>query len=233
MSKSLTLSAALAPLCALALGDAASAATINTATTVPVATATATNGAPDDILLDTAGSITLTTAGPAITLNSNNNVTQNGAITTTDVNGAVGVLILGGRTGSYTGLSSSTITFNETYAPTDTVNADGVVEAPFASGAGRFAIRLTGPGTFTGNILSGGSLTVKGNNSYGLSIEAPLNGSVTVAGVTLQGDNGSAVNIAGPVAGNVQLTGAVSVVGANSTGLSVTDPFSGASMERP
>ena len=227
MSKSLTLSAALAPLCALALGDAASAATINTATTAPVATATATNGAPDNLLLDTAGSITLPAAGPAITLNSNNTVTQNGAITTTDVNGSVGVLILGGNTGSYLGATSSTITFNETYAPTDTINADGIVEAPFAAGAGRFAIRLTGPGTFTGNITSGGSISVKGNNSYGLSIEAPLTGSISIAGVTLQGDNGAAVNIAGPVAGNVQLTGAVSVVGSNSVGLSVTAPVTG------
>ena len=70
--------AAASPLCLLA--SAAQAETvISTSITTPVATATAANGARDDIKVSSAG-VVQPTRGTAITLNSNNNVTNEGAI---------------------------------------------------------------------------------------------------------------------------------------------------------
>ena len=71
--------AAASPLCLWA-GAAQAETVISTTTATPVATATAANGARDDIKVSSAGVLQPTAAGAAITLNSNNNVTHEGTI---------------------------------------------------------------------------------------------------------------------------------------------------------
>src|SRR5581483_2016764 len=97
------------------------------------------------------GTLTLpaTTTPPAVavTLNSNNALTNSGSIQIKDVNAttgvsAVGVQINGGYTGSFT--NSGGIIVNESYAASDT-NNDGVADGAFAQGQGRYGVRVTSP----------------------------------------------------------------------------------------
>src|SRR3546814_12074229 len=75
MRKTLLASTCLATL----LSTAAHAeTTIATATTAPVRTSTIKSGAPDDIKITSAGSIQPTVAGPAVTIDSNHKVVNEG-----------------------------------------------------------------------------------------------------------------------------------------------------------
>ena len=214
MRKTLTAAAALAPLWMMAnAGQALATTTISTGRTTPISTSSANSGAADDIDIASGGSITLTSPGAAVTLNSNNKVTNEGAINFTDVNGAIGVLVSGGQTGSFT--NSGTITIKDSTNPSDT-NGDGVVEAPFAKTSGNYGVLVQGTNPFVGDIVnaSGGNIQVTGNNSYGISVEAPLTGNLTNGGtVTVTGDNSIAIRETRGVSGNVTLGGNITGVG--------------------
>ena len=76
---------------------------ISTATTAPVRTSTANSGAASDISITTAGSITLTTpaAGTAaVTIDSNNSVTNAGTIAIPNTNDVVGIRVSPNITGN-------------------------------------------------------------------------------------------------------------------------------------
>src|SRR6185437_11340782 len=62
----------------------------------------------------------------------------------------------------------------------------------------------------------------KGNNSAGIALDGPLTGSITSSGsITVTGDNGFGLH-AGDVSGAVSVgTGAVSVLGQNSVGVAL------------
>lgn len=229
MRKTLTAAAALAPLWFIAsAGTALATTTISNGRTTPIATSTANSGAADDIDIASGGSITLTSpTSPAVTLDSNNKVTNEGTIKFTDVNNAIGVLISGGRTGSFT--NSGTISIVESSSPSDS-NSDGVVEAPFAKGSGRYGVLVQGSSPFVGDIInsSTGSILVTGNNSYGISVEAPLTGNLTNAGsIAVTGDNSVAMRETGGVTGNVLVTGSVVVNGQNSNAVVLSGDVSG------
>jgi hypothetical protein len=225
--KVLVATVAAAPL--LAMGLAASAETsVTTARTTPIATSTATGSAADDVRITADGSIKTTTAGAIVTLDSNNKVTNLGTLSTTGVNDSVGVLVIGGKTGSVT--NSATISLLEDYTPTDS-DSDGDLDGPFAQGANRFGIRLTNAGTFTGDITnsSGGVISVEGNNSAGMLLEGPVIGNVTNHGtVSVVGDNAYGVRVTGPVTGAVTLGGTVNVQGANAVAQAIDGNVSGA-----
>jgi outer membrane autotransporter protein len=217
----LFVSAALLPLVWAAAAHAETK--IATAVTAPVKTSTATAaGAPDDLTVDTAGSVKPTTAGAAVTLDSNNKVSNLGTIAFTGVNDATAILALGGRTGS---VSNGAIISNlEDFTATDT-DGDGDLDGPFAQGSNRFGIRVTGPAAFTGDIRNerAGSISLEGNDSAGISVETRLNGSLVNAGaVSVIGDRSVGVQ-AQSVAGNVQITGAVSAQGEGATGVRLGD----------
>jgi hypothetical protein len=174
MKRSFLLAAAsVAPLLLLAAGRAEAQDTIGTAVNTPVATATANNGSPEDILINASGSVGILTPGVAVTLNSNNMVTNQGEIGFTAVNNAIGIQVLGGNTGTVT--NSGTILVTDNYTPTTDTNT-GLLEPPFAQGNNRTGIQVIGPGTFTGSIFNFGSVTVHGDNSFGVDIEAPITG---------------------------------------------------------
>ena len=149
--------AAASPLCLLA-GAAQAETVISTTVATPVATATAANGARDDVKISTAGTIQPTSAGAAVTLNSNNTVTNEGTIKFSNVNDATGILGLGGMTGTIK--HAGTMTIDETTEIKDG-DGDGDLDGPFATGARRYGIRVTGPGAFHGDVIqSGGSITM-------------------------------------------------------------------------
>jgi len=215
----LFVSAALLPLVWAAAAQAETK--IATAVTAPVKTSTATAaGTADDLTIDTAGSVKPTAAGAAVTLDTNNKVSNLGTIAFTGIDNATGVLVLGGRTGSVS--NSSAISLLEDYTPTD-ADGDGDLDGPFAKGTGRFGVRVTGPDAFTGDIRNerAGSISIEGNDSAGISVETRLNGSLVSAGaVSVIGDRSVGVR-AQSVAGNVQITGAVSAQGEGATAVSL------------
>ena len=176
------LAAAVATAPLLMLSAAAHAQlSISTATNTPVTTATAQSGSPGDIDITSAGSLGVLAPGVAVTLNSNNVVTNEGAIGFTDFNNSTGILVQGGNTGSVT--NTGTITITESYAPTDS-NLDGLIDGDFASGGNRYGIYVQGPGTFNGAISNLGPITVHGNASYGVYIGAPITGDFQMLSVT-------------------------------------------------
>ena len=174
MTRMFLLAAASAvPLLLVAAGEAGAVDTISSSTSTPVATATATNGAPDNIDISSGGSIGVTVPGAAVTLNSSNLVTNEGQIGFTAINNAVGIQIQGGNTGSVTNTGSILITDNYT-ANTD--NNTGLLMPPFAQGTNRTGIQVVGPGIFNGFIDNFSTITVHGDNSFGVDIQAPITG---------------------------------------------------------
>ena len=225
--KVLVATVAAAPL--LAMGLTASAETsVSTARTTPIATSTATGTAADDIKITSDGSIKPTAAGAIVTLDSNNKVANAGTLSTTGVNDSVGVLIIGGKTGSVTNTGS--ISLLEDYTPTDS-DSDGDLDGAFAQGSNRIGIRLTNAGTFTGDIVndSAGIISVEGNNSAGILLEGPVVGAVTNLGsISVTGDNAYGVRIAAPVTGKVTMGGSINVQGQGAVAQAIDSNITGA-----
>ncbi|WP_293400509.1 autotransporter domain-containing protein [Phenylobacterium sp.] len=217
--------AAASPLCLLA-GAAQAETVISTAVATPVATATAASGARDDVKISTAGTIQPTSAGAAVTLNSNNTVTNEGTIKFSDVNDATGILGLGGMTGTIK--HAGTITIDETTEVKDT-DGDGDLDGPFATGARRYGIRVTGPGAFHGDVIqSGGSITIEGNDSAAISVETAIDGSVRTAGaIAVTGANVYGVHTTSTVGGDVAIRSAASVQGDGAVAVATDDNVGG------
>nr|WP_093665596.1 autotransporter outer membrane beta-barrel domain-containing protein [Sphingomonas gellani] len=202
---------------------AASAQTvIDTKRTAAVRTSTVKNGAADNISIVAAGSI-VPTSGPAVTIDSNNSVTNGGTIQVTDSNNATGILVQAGVSGGIT--NSGKIIVDETYAPTD-ADKDGDLDGPFAQGSGRTGIRTAG--AFTGAIANSGEITVKGNDSAGIYLGGPLTGTVSNSGkISVLGDRTVGVRLA-PVSGTVTLGGSISAVGRDAVGARLDGDVGGA-----
>ena len=238
MRKSLLAAVALAPLClALGRGEAHAADDVTSGLNTPIATNTATNGAPDDITIESGGSITVTGTTPAVTQNSANAVSNSGSITIKDVNGSTGVLIQSGTTFTNAGTISNT----ESYTATDTVNGDGIVEAPFAKPGsnGRAGVGSISGGTgLTGGFTNAGTITVQGNVSYGVDLTVPVAGLTNTGTITLLGDNTTVVGTttvngggvalqAAAVNGGVYIAGGISATGLGARAVNLTGPVTG------
>ncbi|MBL8555847.1 MAG: autotransporter outer membrane beta-barrel domain-containing protein [Phenylobacterium sp.] len=209
--KRLFVSAAVLPL--LLAAQARAETKISTATTAPVRTSTVAGGQSDDINIETAGSIAPTAAGAAVTVDSSNTVTVNGAITFTGVNGATAVQIADGV--ATTVANAGAISVVEDYTATDT-DSDGDIDGPFAQGSARYGIRAQGVQGVTGAITNTGTIGIEGNDSAGISLETRLNGTLTHrGGVTVLGDRGVGIR-ADSISGDALIQGAVSVQGEGS-----------------
>jgi len=221
MRKKLLAAAALAPLWFLASQTSAAAqTTISNSTSTPATTA-----ADGDITLT--GTITANAPNTQlITVNSNNSVTVTGSLSSTGYNNVVGIAIQGGFTGSV--LADGTINIGESFTPS---NLNNVNEEPFASptSTGRYGIRLTGTQPFTGDINNELTISVQGNQSYGVSLEAPLNGNLINSGtITLTGNAGAGIQVLQPVSGGILINGGITVLGQNSYGANIAGAVSGA-----
>jgi hypothetical protein len=234
--KRLVATVAVAPLLLFA-GSAWAETTISNTRTTGVSTSTVNGGAADDIKVTNAGRFELTAGGPAITQNSNHNVTNEGQITTKDVDGAVGVLIdttAGPVTGNLT--QSGSINHSDDFTPTDT-DKDGDDDGDFAEGTGKYGIRAIGGGGLVGNILTTGSITIEGNDSFGISIETDVSGFLrNYGGVTVTGDNARGIVVSGDIGGGTALeqanglfvSGSVGVRGENAVGIDLSGDVNGA-----
>lgn len=207
-------------------GSALAETTISNNRTTPVSTATANNGAADDVKITNGGKIELNTAGPAVTVNSSNDLTNEGSIVIKDVDNSVGILVTGGVTSDVS--NSGTIILDDDYAPKDD-DKDGIEDGPFAEGTGKFGIRVIGPGAMTGDLSNSGSIQVSGNDSFGISVETSLIGDFTNTGsVTMAGDDSTGIRLSGDITGDVTIQGSTTVLGENSVGVDVSGDVDGA-----
>lgn len=222
---------AIAPL--LAVTGAQAEVVVSTARTTPIQTSNATGTAADNVRIGSGGSIAVT-SGAAMTLNSNNtlDIDSGGSITMAkSADGATGVLVNGGNTGSLAMGGSISITDSLEDADYKDTDSDGDIDGPFATGTGRYGVRVAGPSAFTGNITleNTGSITVEGNNSYGLAVETDLTGRLQSLGtVRVLGDGTYGVRTTGAISGNVDLAGAITASGAGATGVSIEGDVGGA-----
>ena len=232
MRKTLIAAVALAPFC-IPAGAAQATTTIGSNQSTAIQTATANNGAPDDVIINSGVTVSITAAGstatpnPVVTLNSSNILTNNGTISTTDISNVVGVLINGGVTGSVSNTGAITLSSSFT-APT---TADGYAQGPFAGSAGSanptgtgvyglYGIRLTGASPFAGSLSNSGSITIKGNESYGVSLETEMTGALTSAGtIAVTGDNSVGLRSLAnaKIDGGLTISGTLNVQGTNSS----------------
>lgn len=211
------------PTLMLASGTQA-ATSIDTALTTPIVTSGVAGGSADDIAIASSGSVK-PSSGAAVTLDSDNSVSNAGTILIQDVNDATGIAVQGGRTGSVT--NTGTIEIDETTAATD-ADGDGDNDGKFATGARRYGVRVSGGAPFTGSIANSGSISVEGDDSGGISVETGLVGSITQSGsVSITGDRSYGVRTIGSVSGDVTLTGSVTAVGAGATAVSLEGDIGG------
>ncbi|MBB6424519.1 autotransporter domain-containing protein [Sphingopyxis sp. JAI128] len=213
-------------LAAMLAAPAAAETVIGNALTAPIRTSTVKGGtAADDARLAASGSIKPTTSGPAITIDSNHKVVNEGTIEFINIDGATGIFANDGVTSGITVATGGKINLGETYAPTD-IDKDGDLDGPFAVGSNRVGI-ATG-GAFTGNITNGGVITVKGNDSAGIRLGGPLTGNFVNNGtVQVLGDRALGIGLQ-DVTGNVRLAGEISGTGVDAMAARLSGNISGA-----
>lgn len=213
----------------LAFTCIAEAQEITTPVTEPVRTSTANAGQPGNVSITTAGSVTLTSRPntSAVTIDSNNTVTNAGTIAVVNSDNAVGLRILSGLAGGYTGAGA--ITVLEDYTRTD-ADGDGDLDGPLAQGVGRYGILLAPGGALTGDIRisGGGRVEVEGNNSAAVSLQSNLIGNYRQFGTaSVTGSNSYGVDIQGDVSGDILIQAFVNAQGEGSTGMRVLGDVGG------
>ena len=186
--------------------------TITTSTTAPLVTSAA-----GDVTINAGGAIK-PASGVAVTIDSNNALNNTGVIQFQNIDNVTGVLIKGGHTGNVA--NNGTIQVDDTF--TAPVDKNGIPHGAFDNGTGRYGIRLIGPGSFTGDVINGslgGGISVKGNNSAGISLESNLVGNLSQGGMlSITGDNSYAIRSTGTISGDVRLGGTISATGQNTQG---------------
>ncbi len=203
--------------------------TVNDDITTPLTTSNPDGSAvAGDIIVGTDGSITVDANETAITVDSNNSVTIEGVLATADADNSIGILIQGGNAGPDIVINNSgTISLVEDYTPED-LDDDGDLDEPFAIGLNRHGIFLQAGPTFTGDILSDGTIAIEGLNSSGITLDGRLTGTLDVSGsIGITGDNSVGVAINGGVSEDVLLHGSMTVRGENAVGLLVGSDIDG------
>ncbi|HWA89001.1 MAG TPA: autotransporter domain-containing protein [Rhizomicrobium sp.] len=210
---------------------------ITTKITVPIDTAHATPGDPDgtpgDILLDTGGSVVISSEGQAVvTINSDNAfkaVTGTG-ITNTNASDATGILVDlttsdRNATATGTGCTDTTTCF---YG----ITVAGVVDLT-GTGDTKKGLWLQGSTTTTDPIrnffgdvdFTDSTMTITGDSSVGIQIDslADLVGNLTIGTMTLKPSSSTSslgeigVDMEGSVFGDVTVDGVMSISGTGST----------------
>ena len=195
---------------------------VEDARTQPIRTSELQNGAGDAVTVTEDGSIK-PSGGAAITMDSDHDVTNDGAITVTNADGASGIETLGDRQADI--VNSGTIVVDETYAPSD-IDNDSDLDGPFATGSGRAGIRLGG--NLVGDVRHSGTITVEGNQSAGILLGGSLQGDLVHDGKTgVTGDDAIGVD-AGDITGDVRLAGTIAAVGQDAVGARLRGDIGGA-----
>jgi len=228
MRKLLATAAALAPL--MVASGANADVVISTVRTTPILTSNATGSAADNIRFSSGGGANLS-SGTAVTIDSSHTLTIDSGINVNIQNaadGSIGVLVNGGVTTTVT--NAGQILVGDTITDYPDTDSDGDVDGPWATGTGKYGVRLAGSGAVTGNILNDttGVIQVEGNNSYGVAIDTALIGNLNNYGtVTVFGDNSVAVRTTAAVTGNVTLDGTINANGGGASAVAIQNDLSG------
>ena len=186
-----------------------------------------------DLTIESGGSVTVTSAGPAVTLNSNNALSNAGTITIIDVNDATVVSLEGGSGRSFT--NSGIINAVEDFTATDT-DDDPFADGPFAQGSGRTGILISGASPVEGNVelTSTSVVDIEGNDSFGINltntamVQNGLTGNLSNAGqIRVIGDNATGINIASGLNGNFDNSGAITTTGEGAQAINVAADIQG------
>ena len=202
---------------------------VTTEIETPLATSTAGDGGvADNIVITSSGRVTRTDAtAAAVTLDSDNSVSNAGAISiTTDDNDAVGIHIIGGNTGDFTNSGRIDILSETAQA----IGDDGRVDGDLATGSNRVAILVDGVAVFTGDILlaTGSAIVVRGNDSAGIRILTGLDGNFTHSGaMNMVGDRSVGIDAAAAISGDVVIGGSVTANGAESVAVRIAGDVDG------
>ena len=206
------------------------AADIDTDISVSVATSTIESGAPGDINITEDGSITILSGAnfTAVTLDSDNDILNEGAISVQGVDGATGVLINTGQSGSF--YSNGVIEIIEDYERTDD-DGDDDLDGVYAVGTNRTGILLEGAGAFTGDIQLGGGnvMSIEGNDSTAVALESALEGSLVNDGsISVVGDNARGIDIQNGLSGDFLQSGSILVRGLDANAITIHGDINGA-----
>ena len=200
---------------------------VNDARTAPIET----NG--EDVTIESDGSVTLTGPGPAVVLNSNNDLAHDGTITIEDVDNAVGVSLQGGADRNYT--QSGTINLTEDFTNADT-DGDNIVDGAFAEGSGRTGILISGASPFQGNVelATASIIDVEGNDSFGINLtnttmaQNGLTGNLSQDGrISVRGDNATGINVASGIGGDFAQNGSITTTGLGAQGINIDADIQG------
>ncbi|MAI90055.1 autotransporter domain-containing protein [Ponticaulis sp.] len=228
--KSLTRTLTVSLLCSTCLVPFAAAETeITDDLTTAIATSTIDDGSPDDIVIASGGSVVVsdTDGFIAVTVDSDNSVTNEGAITINDSDNSVGILIEPGFTGDIA--NNGSISLVEDYTREDEDDDDDA-DGDFALGTNRVGILLESGGTHTGSITSDSTSTIsiEGNDSAGISLRSILDGSIALDGsITVLGDNAVGIEALEDVTGDVLLSGSISTQGLDAIGADLQGDIGG------
>lgn len=198
-------------LCAIGLmlaNPALADTTISNSTTTPLETSTS-----GDITIATGGSVVIETAGAAITIDSNNDVTNNGTISNKAKTGAIGVLLDGGGADAF-------------FIMSGTINLTG----QDASGGIGIEVAPTG---FEGDItmLAGSTMVVTGDDSKGLAVFGPLVGNITLNGVVIvTGEDATGVLTTAPITGGITINGTIRAQGTQTVSTTEPNPQGGSAL---
>lgn len=221
---------ALLSLTGLETFQSAMAVEISSSTTEQVSTSSANNGQADDVTITDDGDISADTEDGfvAVTVDSSNDVTNDGTIEIEDSDSSTGILIHSGVTSTITNTGS--IQLIEDYTREDEDDDDDD-DGELAVGSDRVGILLDAGGVLTGDIIleSGSSITVEGNNSAAILLNSAIDGNFTHDGtVSVTGSDTTGILFGDDISGDIQLSGSVSVRGENALGVSIEGDVGGA-----
>jgi len=195
--------------------------TIDSHTTTPVRTSTAGSGGPAAIVVTEDGAIDLD-GGTAITMDSDNDVSNAGELILGGSDGAIGIDVVGQRTGTIT--NSGSIIVREDFVA-DNADDNTIVDGPIARHSDRFGIHVGD--AFWGDVVNSGSISIEGLGSAGIQLDGQLNGGLSSTGaITIIGDDSVGIRT-GDVTGNVSVNGAVSVIGEGARAVDITGNIGG------
>ena len=204
--------------------------TVDDERTSPIATSTAgSGGAADSIVISSTGRVALTSvASPAVTMDSDHDVTVDGNVSViSNEDDGVAINLLGGVSGDLRIGGDITVTAEN--LPGDDDN-DGDVDGDIGAGGQRVGVLVDGTGAYVGDVFleTGGTISVRGNDSAGLRTLTEMTGNIDIAGnIGTVGDNSYGVDIAAPMTGDFSVTGNVSTSGEGSSAIRVGGDITG------
>jgi hypothetical protein len=195
----------------------------------------------DDVVITSSGRVTLENAGPAVVVDSDNDLTTNaGSLVTIDgVDGAVGIQALGGVESAIAHGGAVRLRREDEddfEAPAIDTPIDSFAEERDKTGiligeVDADGAPLAGQAAFTGDvdITGSGSIAVIGQDSYGLRTVTAVDGDVTHRGsISVIGENSRGISIEDSVAGDVVIGGSVGVTSPGGSALVVDGDVGGA-----